>query len=63
VEAGLGVALIQGIAIEREITAGNLVALALRGGDDTRTYLVAQRKRRELSMAAKSLIELLGALT
>jgi LysR family transcriptional regulator, low CO2-responsive transcriptional regulator len=60
VEAGLGVALVQGIAIEREIAAGNLVALSLRGGDDTRTYLIAQRKKRELSAAAKSLIELLG---
>ncbi|MEP7288155.1 MAG: LysR family transcriptional regulator [Chloroflexota bacterium] len=62
VEAGLGVALIQGIAIQREIAAGNLCALSLRGGDDSRTYLVAQRQRRELPTAAEKLVTLLNDL-
>jgi DNA-binding transcriptional LysR family regulator len=59
VEAGLGVALIQGIAVEREVAAGNLVALALRGGDDTRTYAYARRTGRALSPAAEDLVKLL----
>jgi LysR family transcriptional regulator, low CO2-responsive transcriptional regulator len=61
VEAGLGVALIQGIAIEREVAAGNLIALALRGGDDSRTYAYARRSRHQLSDAAASLVALLTA--
>jgi LysR family transcriptional regulator, low CO2-responsive transcriptional regulator len=61
VEAGLGVALVQGIAVEREIAAGNLRALALRGADDTRTYAYAQRSGRELSAAAADLVALLSA--
>ncbi len=61
VEEGLGVALVQKIAVEREVGAGNLVALALQGGDDSRTYLVAQRKRRALPAAAQGLIALLDA--
>lgn len=63
VEAGLGVALIQGIAVEREIAAGNLCALRLRGGDDTRTYQYAHRQHHALSSAASQLVELLHELT
>jgi DNA-binding transcriptional LysR family regulator len=59
VEVGLGVALIQGIAVEREITAGHLCALRLRGGDDQRTYMVAHRRAHTLSSAAKHFVELL----
>jgi DNA-binding transcriptional LysR family regulator len=59
VEAGLGVALIQGIAVEREIAAGNLRALTLRGADDTRTYSYARRIGRELSAASQGLVTLL----
>jgi DNA-binding transcriptional LysR family regulator len=59
VEARLGVALVQGIAVEREVTAGNLVALALHGGDDTRTYAYARRVGRDLSQAAEDLVKLL----
>ncbi len=59
VEAGLGVALIQGIAVEREVKAGNLSRLRLRGGDDSRTYAYARRHRHELSSAARNLIALL----
>jgi DNA-binding transcriptional LysR family regulator len=62
VEAGLGVALIQGIAIEREVAAGNLHALALRGADDTRTYAYAHRAGRALSAAARELVALLANL-
>ena len=61
VEAGLGVALIQGIAVEREVAAGTLCTLALRGGDDSRTYAYARNRRRELSSAATSLVGLLAA--
>lgn len=59
VEAGLGVALIQGIAVEREVAAKNLCALRLRGGDDSRTYQYAHRHRHALSSAAQNLVELL----
>lgn len=60
VEAELGVALIQGIAVEREVAAGSLRALALRGGDDSRTYSYACRRGRELSPTAASLVALLS---
>jgi DNA-binding transcriptional LysR family regulator len=59
VEAGLGVALIQGIAIEREVAGGMLCALPLRGGDDARAYNYARRSGRGLSPAARDLVELL----
>jgi DNA-binding transcriptional LysR family regulator len=59
VEAGLGVALVQGIAVEREVAAGNLCALGLSGADDTRTYNYAQRAGAPLSAAAAGLVELL----
>ncbi len=59
VEVGLGVALIQGIAIEREVAAGNLCRLKLVGGDDSRTYAFARHRRHTLSSAANHLITLL----
>jgi DNA-binding transcriptional LysR family regulator len=59
VEAGLGVALIQGIAVEREVAEGHLCALRLRGGDDRRTYVYAHRRSRTLSSAASKLVALL----
>jgi DNA-binding transcriptional LysR family regulator len=62
VEAGLGVALIQGIAVEREVAAGNLCALRLRGGDDSRTYAYAHRRDHLLSSAATHLVQLLVVL-
>ncbi len=62
VEAGLGVALIQGIAVEREVAVGNLFALRLRGGDDSRTYAYAHRHHHALSSAANHLVELLHTL-
>lgn len=60
VEVGLGVALIQAIAVQREVTLGRLRALALRGADDRRTYAWAQRARQWLSPAAATLVELLS---
>lgn len=60
VEVGLGVALIQAIAIQREVEAGRLRALALRGVDDRRTYAWARRRRQWLSPAASALVELLA---
>jgi DNA-binding transcriptional LysR family regulator len=62
VEAGLGVALIQGIAVEREVAAGYLRALRLYDGDDSRTYAYVHRQSRRLSSAALHLIELLQGL-
>lgn len=62
VEAGLGVALIQGIAVEREVAAGNLCALRLTGGDASRTYAYAHRHNHTLSTAANHLVELLNPL-
>ena len=62
VEAGLGVALIQGIAIEREVAAGNLRVLRLRGGDDSRTYAYARRRNQPLPSAAEHFIALLHTL-
>jgi LysR family transcriptional regulator, low CO2-responsive transcriptional regulator len=44
VELGLGVALIQKIAIEREVQQGALRAIELSGVDVARTYLAAVRK-------------------
>jgi DNA-binding transcriptional LysR family regulator len=59
VEAGLGVALIQGIAVEREVTAGSLRTLKLIGVDDTRTYLAARHIARKLPKAAEGMLSLL----
>jgi DNA-binding transcriptional LysR family regulator len=63
VELGLGVALIQGIAIEREVESGTLKALALVEADDSRTYLIATRKRANLNAAAKRFITILREMT
>ncbi len=60
VESGLGVALIQRIAVEREIASGALQPLRF-DGDDQRTYAYAFREGRQLSSAAMGLIDLLDA--
>jgi DNA-binding transcriptional LysR family regulator len=60
VEAGIGVALIQGIAVEREVAAGTLCSLRLNGGDDSRTYAYAYRRGQSLSAAARDFIALLN---
>jgi DNA-binding transcriptional LysR family regulator len=62
VEAGLGVALIQGIAVEREVAAGSLLPLKLIGGDDSRTYLSARHIARKLPKAADGMLMLLKTL-
>ncbi|MDX2140194.1 MAG: LysR family transcriptional regulator [Chloroflexota bacterium] len=61
VELGLGVALIQQIAIEREQQQGTLHAIHLSDGDDRRTYLVASRKQYRHMPAATSFMEILTA--
>ena len=60
VEAGLGVALIQAIAIGREVADHTLHALALTGGDDRRTYAYGVRRGRDLGEAAQALVEMLA---
>lgn len=62
VEAGLGVALIQGIAVAREVSAGHLCALRLHGGDSSRTYAIARHRAHALSTAGDSLVKLLETL-
>ena len=62
VEAGLGVALVQGIAVEREVTAGRLRTLELVGADASRTYLVAQHVARKLPQAAQAMLTLLKSV-
>jgi DNA-binding transcriptional LysR family regulator len=59
VEAGLGVGLIQGIAVEREVAAGSLRTLNLAGADDSRTYLSARHITRKLPKAADAMLTLL----
>ncbi len=56
VEAGIGIAVVQGIAVEREVAQGKLRALALHGGDDRRRYVIARRRRAALSQAARALV-------
>lgn len=59
VEAGLGMALIQGIAIGREVAAGRLHALALAGGDDKRTYAYGLRRGRAQTEAVRAMVAML----
>jgi DNA-binding transcriptional LysR family regulator len=60
VEAGLGVALIQGIAVEREVAVGSLRTLKLTEADDSRTYLTARHSARKLPAAADAMLTLLN---
>lgn len=59
VETGLGVALIQGIAIQREVSQGILRTISLEGVDITRTYNIAQRSDYTPSLVTQHLIDLL----
>jgi DNA-binding transcriptional LysR family regulator len=61
VEAGLGVALVQRIAVEREVAAGSLHVLPLLGADSSRAYAYARREGHELSAAARDLVGILEA--
>lgn len=60
VEAGLGVALVQSIAVAREVATGTLHALVIEGGDDQRTYSYGVRAGRDLPSAGAALVALLG---
>src|SRR5262249_17303359 len=59
VEAGLGVALIQRLAVEREVKAGALQSLSLTGGQDVRQYYYAFRHSSKPSAAAQAFVDLL----
>lgn len=59
VELGLGVALIQQIAIDREEQQQTLHAIRLSDGDDKRTYLVASRKQYRHLVAATDFMRIL----
>jgi DNA-binding transcriptional LysR family regulator len=61
VELGLGVALIQQIAIDREQQQRTLHAIRLSDGDDKRTYLVASRRQYRHMPAATRFMEVLTA--
>jgi DNA-binding transcriptional LysR family regulator len=63
VEAGLGVALVQGIAVKREVAAGTLCTLKLTGADDSRTYLTAWHVARKLPKAVDGMKTLLSSIT
>jgi DNA-binding transcriptional LysR family regulator len=63
VEEGLGVALVQGIAVEREVAAGTLSTLELTGVDASRTYLAARHLARKLPHAAEGMLTLLKTFT
>ena len=60
VAAGLGVALIQEIAVRDEVEGGALAARRIEGSADERTYAYAVRKRRPISSAAQDLLSLLS---
>lgn len=53
VEAGLGVALVPGIAVRREVQSGTLRALPLRGVHDERSFNYAFRPDRPLTAAVQ----------
>lgn len=61
VELGLGVALIQAIAIDRERAQGALHAIRLSDVDDQRTYLIASRRQYRHLAAAQAFMEILTA--
>lgn len=60
VEAGLGVALIQGIAIQRELKQGILHTVPLINAPVERTYNIAQRVDHSPSVLTQLMIELLS---
>jgi DNA-binding transcriptional LysR family regulator len=62
VELGLGVALIQQIAIDRERQQKTLHTIRMSDGDDQRTYLVASRRQYRHFAAANAFLEILNAV-
>jgi len=59
VESGLGIALIQRIAIRREVAQGTLRTVPLLDASTRRTYNIARRRNQPLSPAGEALIALL----
>jgi len=59
VESGLGIALIQGIAIRRELAQRTLRTVPLQDAPTCRTYNIARRRNQPLSPAGEALIALL----
>ena len=59
VEAGVGVALVQSIAVKRELAQGDLCALALQDADASRCYAYAMRHNWQVNAAVQALIALL----
>jgi DNA-binding transcriptional LysR family regulator len=60
VEAGLGVALVQGIAVQREVHQGMLFTVPLRDAATERRYNVAWRRDMPRSPAMKLFLDVLG---
>jgi len=60
VEAGLGVSILPAPALENEVRAGTLVTRPLREGPFRRPIGAIHRRGRELSGAARALLEMLG---
>jgi DNA-binding transcriptional LysR family regulator len=61
VEAGLGIALVQGIAVQREVAQGILHTLPLAGPPTDRRYNVAQPLKQPASKAVQAFLNILGA--
>lgn len=59
VEAGLGVSVQPKTVVQREVAAGSLIELALRGMDTTLEYSRVSRKDKHLSSAARAFLALL----
>ncbi len=57
VEAGLGFAIIQEIAVQDEVSSGRLRILRLDGVDDRRSYALAHKENRLLSQTALDFID------
>jgi DNA-binding transcriptional LysR family regulator len=61
VEAGLGIAMVSALAVRREVEAGTLVALRLRGAPIDRRLAVAFAAGRSTLPAARELVRLIRA--
>ena len=62
VEAGLGISIISGHAIVRELSAGTLKALSISKADFTRTFSVIHLKDKYLNNAVTALLNFLPAM-
>jgi len=59
VAVGLGISLLQELAVQDEVREGKLIAMRLEGVDDTRQYAYAYREAATLTTAAREMISLL----